>query len=157
MNARQIDRFDSLGIPDAVTGCVIWTGSVGGNGYGLVWKDGVKQLAHRVAYERKFGPIPDGMFVCHHCDTRRCIKPEHLFLGTQRDNMADMHAKGRGRAGEFHKAKTHCPHGHELSGENVAIRVHSIDGHRYRACRECGRQNVINGRRAKKAATGRDR
>ena len=55
--------------------------------------------AHRYAWELWIGPIPDGMFVLHKCDNRGCCNPEHLFLGTQADNIRDMHRKGRGPRG----------------------------------------------------------
>lgn len=55
--------------------------------------------AHRFAWELTNGPIPDGMNVLHACDNRACCNPAHLFLGTQKDNMIDMHAKGRGAKG----------------------------------------------------------
>jgi hypothetical protein len=80
----------------AKSGCWEWAGAAGPQGYGFIkHKDGAQLRAHRVAYELVYGPIPPGMFVCHHCDNPGCVRPSHLFLGTQRDNMADMVAKGR--------------------------------------------------------------
>lgn len=65
------------------------------NGYGQIHKDGKTAYAHRVAYEIANGPIPDGLFVCHSCDNRKCMNPEHLFLGTYLDNIGDMVGKNR--------------------------------------------------------------
>lgn len=64
-------------------------------GYGMVTRAGRRHQAHRLSYEAFVGPIPDGMMVCHKCDNRPCINPNHLFLGTGSDNAMDMHAKGR--------------------------------------------------------------
>jgi hypothetical protein len=57
-------------------------------------------MAHRYAWELTYGPIPEGLSVLHRCDVPRCVRPDHLFLGTQADNLADMTAKGRRSAGE---------------------------------------------------------
>ena len=81
-------------------GCWLWTGAKHGGGYGAFW-DGVRMVtAHRFAYELCVGPIPDGLYALHHCDVRPCVNPEHLFLGTNRENLRDMVNKGRQLRGE---------------------------------------------------------
>ena len=81
------------------TGCWLWDGR-DIKGYGAVSVANKSKLAHRVSYEYHKGPIPDGMFVLHKCDMPLCINPEHLFLGTHAENMADMKRKGRGSGGK---------------------------------------------------------
>lgn len=66
-------------------------------------------------WESKNGPIPNGLFVLHKCDVRSCVNPDHLFLGTPKDNALDMVQKKRHRADKI----THCPEGHPYSGENL--------------------------------------
>jgi DNA-binding transcriptional regulator YiaG len=75
--------------------CWLWQGYRGTDGYGAFRFDHITRLAHRVAYELAVGPIPDGLWVLHRCDRTACVRPDHLFLGNNADNMADMVAKGR--------------------------------------------------------------
>ena len=84
---------------DEETGCVLYTGFTNKQGYSLVNQrpGNRKILVHRLAYEQVNGPIPEGHVICHRCDTPNCVNPSHLFAGTQKDNLRDMFAKGRGR------------------------------------------------------------
>jgi len=79
-------------------GCWEWTGGTQKPGYGKLGAGGGDNAAyaHRVSWEIHYGPIPEGMRVLHRCDNPPCTRPDHLFLGTQTDNMKDMWAKGRG-------------------------------------------------------------
>ena len=72
--------------------CRLWTR---GSGYGDRRVNGRRVSVHRLAWEEAYGPIPPGLFVCHHCDTPPCYEPTHLFLGTHTENMRDAQAKGR--------------------------------------------------------------
>lgn len=90
--ARRINENGSL-ILD--TPCWEWIGNKSQNGYGQFSSRYFSTLAHRASWEIFVGPIPDGLYICHRCDNKSCVNPEHLFLGTQHDNMLDMVQKGR--------------------------------------------------------------
>ena len=79
--------------------CWIWSGAKNQNGYGNILYNGRNKLAHRVAYELIFGKILDDKFCLHSCDNPACVNPDHLRLGTQFDNVQDMHAKNRALKG----------------------------------------------------------
>lgn len=116
----MMDRFFSKVhmVPEA--GCWIWAGCISGETrYGAFMLSRGKQMgAHRASWIIHRGPIPEGMFVCHKCDTRECVNPDHLFLGTHTDNMQDCSRKGR----------TSRPYG-RLSGKAKAvIRICPVTG-----------------------------
>lgn len=93
---RLLNRINTNG----ENGCWIWTGPKHDWGYGLDpgAKKGTRRV-HRIIYELRFGKVPSGLFVCHHCDNPPCVNPDHLFLGTAKDNSSDMVKKGRSVAG----------------------------------------------------------
>lgn len=87
------ERFESKYIPVTESGCWIWIANIIKTGYGVIGVKGKMRLAHRTAWELYVDPIPEGIFVLHKCDVRSCVNPNHLFLGTHQDNMADMMKK----------------------------------------------------------------
>ena len=90
-------------------GCWVWTASRLKSGYGVIAITRGEKLAHRASYARFVGTIPEGKQVCHRCDNPPCCNPDHLFLGSQTDNLRDMVAKGR-----------HSRPGAKLTPEQVA-------------------------------------
>ncbi len=138
MSQRQnpLTRFSRFIEPDPFGGCWLWSGAIITNaGYGSFPMGGKSMAASRAAWLLYRGVIPAGLSVLHKCDVRACCNPDHLFLGTHRDNMADMKAKGRSHrlAGSAHPAS-------RLDEERVAeIRQRLAMGHTQRAvAADCG-------------------
>lgn len=96
-SARQVLRFWSH-VASRADGCWEWTGARGRAGYGYFSIKDRRFFAHRLAFALVNGPIPPGLFVCHRCDNPPCCRPDHLFLGTTRDNVVDAMRKGRRRS-----------------------------------------------------------
>jgi hypothetical protein len=143
------DRFMKKVSPEPMSGCWLWTGALEGKGYGCCWNGENITRAHRYSYEQNVGPIPDGLHVLHKCDVMSCVNPDHLFLGTNDDNVRDKIQKGRAnssRPGE----KNPCS---KLTADDVRfIRSERAAGKVYREI--AARLNVSLGAVAK-VASGR--
>ena len=117
--------------PDPATGCWLWQGARDHRGYGFFSYRGKKCRASRFSWWHLRGPFDLKLSICHKCDNPPCVNPEHLFPGSQSENMKDAVAKGRcGRA--IHKRREYCAKGlHEMTPEN------SKRAYPGRQCREC--------------------
>jgi hypothetical protein len=143
-NARA--RFDAKWQRDAESGCWIWTACLDDRGYGRfrIRSSTIENMksAHRAGWILHVGDIQDGKWVLHRCNTPACVNPDHLYLGTQSDNMKDAVAAGTHNMA----SKTHCPQGHKYTAENTGI----YKGGRY--CRECSRTKALARYHAKRRA-----
>ena len=98
---RLMSKVDKTRPPvrEDLTPCWWWTGRVTNKGYGEFPWQGTHWGTHRVSWTLHNGPIPDGMQILHHCDNRRCIRPDHLYVGTNQQNVDDRETRGRGLTG----------------------------------------------------------
>lgn len=145
--SRQLDRlfskinFDGPIRPGMEDCCWEWTAATA-KGYGRFSVDGRLEQAHRVMYVRVHGPIPEGLHLDHLCTNRRCVRPSHLEIVTNRENVLRGESFCAANAG-----KSHCPAGHSYDGANVYL---APNGHR--KCRTCQRDHDRRRRRRTKVA-----
>lgn len=118
-------------------GCLLWKGKPGNAGYGRTSFCGKKYSIHRLSYTLFNGEIPRGMWVLHKCDVKLCANPEHLFLGTCKDNVLDAVKKGL----HTRMRNKFCPSGHEFTPENTRYKIQP-NGSTHRSCKTCTRARV---------------
>lgn len=156
----QISSFELLKellqrIPDDDS-CMEWPRGKNKAGYGQLqtWNPDRERLVHRQAWIETFGPIPDGLYVCHRCDTPPCFRPSHLFLGDQRDNMRDCKSKGRNWTPPRHLSEPQIEQARELyrnghKQRDIAVQLGVSQSVVYSAVADLptvGQRNGINAR-----------
>jgi hypothetical protein len=110
--------------------CTVWIGATNNKGYGVLTIDGARHLAHRVAYEAQYGPVPDGMVLDHLCRVRNCVRPDHPEVVTVGENNRRGRRLTAARVGE------ECVRGHYIASEaDLYVRSNGV-----RECRECRRK-----------------
>jgi hypothetical protein len=112
----------------SANGCLEYQGRIAKDGYGQASYLHRPWVVHRLVYFFLHGPLPDELVVRHKCDNRKCVRPEHLVLGTHKDNSRDMNERGRNAFSN----RTHCKRGHPYDDENT---YRTKDGRRN--CKAC--------------------
>lgn len=128
------------------TGCWEFLGATNSKGYGTAAHQGRVRLTHRIAYELAHGNIPAGLVVDHLCHNKRCCNPAHLEAITVTENNRRAWRDGLQTVSPLAKrnaAKTHCPAGHEYTGDNLRVTARG-----YRVCRACHRARAAKRRRS---------
>ena len=119
-----LERFEEKYIPEPNSGCWLWTAAVDSGGYGTFWINGTTVGAHRSSWILLVGEIPEGMHVLHRCDTRCCVNPSHLWLGSNKDNVDDRERKGRNKIPGLRGEN----HGMSRLNERVVMEIYNATG-----------------------------
>lgn len=149
MNALQ-NRIFSKVAPDPNSGCWLWTGATFNHGRPQLRMGSKVVLAARVAYMAFKGEQPGDLLVCHKCDTPLCVNPDHLFLGTHADNMADCVAKGRQARNRGEKA------GRAVLSEAQVREIRSIYAKGGIGSEALGREYGVTGRQIRYIVSGQE-
>jgi hypothetical protein len=123
--------------------CWLWTGAKAKFGHGSIYVDGKSLRAHTYSFLLHGGVVPEGMQVNHTCDTPGCVRPDHLYAGTQQQNVDDMNRRGR----NYYSNRSECPKGHPYDEENTIITKQGR-----RRCRKCHNEETRARYREKKAS-----
>jgi len=120
------DRLNSKFIKDPKTQCWNWKNDLNKDGYGRITVSGKRYYAHRFSWIVHNGEIPADLYVLHKCDNPRCVNPKHLFLGTQKDNMADKESKGRSNNIKNLKKITGSKNGASYITEAIVLEIRKL-------------------------------